>query len=72
MTRIVTTFVGPGVGGLDSPAGIIVHPDRGNVLVANQSSDQVLEYDGASGGFLGIFANGVAADNLFFMAFRPR
>lgn len=71
-TRIVTTFVGPGAGGLDSPAGITIHPDTGNILVVNQSTDQVLEYEGSSGEFLGVFANGEAGQNLLFLAFRPR
>lgn len=71
-TRVVTTFVVSGLGGLDSPAGITVHPDTGNILVANQSTDQVLEYNGSSGEFVGVFANGAAGDNLFFMTFRPR
>jgi len=71
-TRAVTTFVSSGSGGLDSPAGIHLHPDTGNLLVVNQSSNQVLEYDGGTGEFTGVFANGAGGENLFFMAFRPR
>jgi DNA-binding beta-propeller fold protein YncE len=72
VTLVVTTFVAPGSGGLDSPAGILLHPDSGNVLVVNQATDQVLEYDGSAGEFVGVLASGTPGDNLFFMAFRPR
>lgn len=70
-TRLVSTFVPGGSGGLDSPAGVLLHPDTGNLLVANQASDQVLEYDGSSGEFVRVFASGSGGENLFFMAFRP-
>ncbi|MBI3834542.1 MAG: NHL repeat-containing protein [Planctomycetes bacterium] len=71
VTRAISTFVAPGAGGLDLPAGLLIHPDTGSLLVVNQGTDQVLEYDGQTGAFLGVFASGTPGDNLFFMAFRP-
>ncbi len=65
-------FVIAGSGGLDAPAGLGFHPDTGHLLVVSQGTNSVLEYDGRTGAFLGVFATGSAGDNLFFMAFRPR
>jgi len=71
-TGTMSTFVSPMSGGLDSPAGILVNPDSGNVLVANQSTDQILEYDGTTGDFVRVFAIGVPGEVVFFMAHRAK
>lgn len=71
-TGIISPFVTAGDGGLDSPGGILFHPDTGNLLVVSQGTNSVLEYDGLTGEFLGTFAAGSADESLLFMAFRPR
>ena len=45
-------FVGAGSGGLSTPRGLLVHPDTGNLLVCSFNTDQVLEYDSATGAFI--------------------
>lgn len=67
-----SSFVAAGSGGLDSPAGLGFHPDTGHLLVVSQGTNSVLEYDGKTGAFLGVFATGFDGDNLFFLAFRSR
>ena len=52
------TVVAAGAGGLDFPQDIILGP-TGNLLVANGVGDNVLEFDEASGDFLGVFFDGV-------------
>lgn len=42
-------------GGLDQPRGLVFKPD-GNLIVASYGTDEVLEYDGASGAPLGKWA----------------
>ena len=71
MTGDIDTFVAPGSGGLSTPGGIRIHPDSKNVLVVSQDTDTVLEYDGATGEFVRVFAAGSDGDLLFFIAVRP-
>lgn len=71
VTGMIETFVSPGSGGLSKPAGILFHPDNGNLLVVSQETDSVLEYDGTTGEFLGVFVAAIDGDGPFFMAFRP-
>lgn len=68
----IVSFVTSESGGLSSPAGILFHPDSRNLLVVSQGTNEVLEYDGTTGEFLGVFATGAGDENLFFMAFRPK
>jgi len=70
-TGAASAFVTSRSGGLDSPAGLRFHPYRGSVLVVSQGTNSVLEYDGATGDFFGVFATGFTGDSLFFLAFRP-
>lgn len=64
-------FVEAGAGGLDSPAGLLFHPDTEKLLVVSQGTNQVLGYGATAGNFLGVFAEGTEGDSLFFMALRP-
>lgn len=50
-------------GGLADPRGILALPD-GRVLVASRETDQVLEFDGASGAFVRQFNRGGTADRM--------
>ena len=56
----VDTFVASGSGGLSSPADLAFGPD-GNLYVSCYVGNQVLDYDGSSGAFLGVVASGLAA-----------
>jgi len=50
-------FVTSGSGGLDGSGGV-TRAANGNLLVASQRGDQVLEYDGETGAFVGVAAEG--------------
>lgn len=68
----VCEFVSDGCGGLKDPNGVTFGPN-GNLFVASTSDalDAVLEYDGANGCFLGVFASGCGLDNPTGLAFGP-
>jgi DNA-binding beta-propeller fold protein YncE len=53
----VRTLVTGGSGGLFSPKGLVFKPD-GNLLVASAGTDEILEYDGPTGAFLGQWDRG--------------
>jgi hypothetical protein len=53
----VRTLVSAGSGGLSLPQGLVFKPD-GNLLVSSTGGDEILEYDGASGAFLGQWDHG--------------
>jgi|GEM_PF-2558794 len=52
---ISVPFVGAGSGGLGSPRGLAFGPN-GNLFVASLTGE-VLEYDGTTGGFVGVFVD---------------
>jgi subtilisin-like proprotein convertase family protein len=56
----IDTFVASGSGGLNSPADLVFGPD-GNLYVSSNVGNQVLNYNGSSGAFLGVVATGLAA-----------
>ncbi len=47
-------FVGAGSGGLDRAAGLAFKGD-GNLLVSSKNSNELLEFDGTTGAFIGVF-----------------
>ncbi|MBI5865009.1 MAG: hypothetical protein HZB38_10980 [Planctomycetes bacterium] len=51
----VRVFVAPAAGGLSDPRGLLWLPS-GNLLVASRGTDQVLEYNGATGAFVRQFS----------------
>ena len=56
--RFIDAFVPQQYGGLYDPRGVTVGPD-GDIFVASAIAAQVLRFDGASGQFLGVFADAV-------------
>ncbi|MFO0872581.1 MAG: M12 family metallo-peptidase [Phycisphaerales bacterium] len=68
----VGDLVGPGVGGLDEPAGLLLKPD-GTLLVASRKTHSVLRYSLATGAFLGAFvpAHSGGLVSPFGLAFGP-
>lgn len=65
----MSTFVAPGSGGLAGAVGMVVAPN-GDLLVASQSTNQVLRYNGISGNFVGVFAENVNLNGPSHMAFN--
>jgi len=53
----VDTFVSAGSGGLGSAHSLTFGPD-GNLYVADNTGNRVMEYNGTTGSFLGVFASG--------------
>ncbi|MEP7062887.1 MAG: NHL repeat-containing protein [Betaproteobacteria bacterium] len=53
----ISAFVAAGSGGISDPEEITFGPD-GNLYVANGDTNEILEYDGATGAFIGVFATG--------------
>ncbi|MEL7498409.1 MAG: PEP-CTERM sorting domain-containing protein [Planctomycetota bacterium] len=51
------SFVSAGSGGLSRPGGVAVGPD-GNVYVTSISTNRVLRYNGTTGAFVDVFAEG--------------
>ncbi len=56
-TGATEVFVSPGAGGLDSPQYLGFSPS-GELLVHSQGTDQILRYDGRTGNFAGVLAEG--------------
>ncbi|MCH7602596.1 MAG: hypothetical protein IIB54_07520 [Planctomycetes bacterium] len=52
----VGDFVTAGLGGLNVPTSMIIGPN-GNLFVASLRTDSVLEYDGTTGAFVGVFVD---------------
>ena len=50
----VSTFVTAGLGGLSNPTFMLMRASNGNLIVASRGSSQVLEYNGATGAFVGV------------------
>ncbi len=53
-TGVATDFVASGAGGLDGPTDLMFSPS-GSLLVASSFTDAVLEFDSATGAYLGDF-----------------
>jgi WD40 repeat protein len=66
----IGAFVTPGSGGLADPEEIAFGPD-GNLYVASADTSQILEYDGATGAFIGVFASGNGLSNVRGLTFGP-
>jgi len=55
--------------GLTGPGPITVRPTNGNLLVANGGTEQILEYNGSTGAFVGVFVSGI--NTPLHMGFKP-
>jgi outer membrane protein assembly factor BamB len=66
----IDAFVAPGSGGLADPEEIAFGPD-GNLYVASADTSEVLEYNGSTGAFLGVFASGNGLSNVRGLTFGP-
>ena len=68
----IRDFVAAGVGGLTDPDDLTIGPD-GNLYVSSgtNTSGQILRYDGKTGAFLGIFAQGNGMRRPYGNAFGP-
>jgi DNA-binding beta-propeller fold protein YncE len=62
---LVSTFVPAGSGGLSGARGLVFAPD-GNLLVSSPGSGNILEYNGTTGAFIGVFASGLDPRDLVF------
>jgi len=54
---------------LTGPGPITVRPTNGNLLVANAATEQILEYNGTTGAFVGVFVSGI--NTPLHMGFKP-
>ncbi|MBO3459403.1 NHL repeat-containing protein [Aetokthonos hydrillicola Thurmond2011] len=52
--KLIGTFITPGSGGLDLPAGLTFGPD-GNFYVASFNNNTILRYNGKTGEFIDVF-----------------
>lgn len=66
----IGAFVAPGSGGLSDPEEIVFGPD-GNLYVASADTSQILEYDGGTRAFIGVFASGNGLSNVRGLTFGP-
>ena len=68
----IKDFIEPGVGGLTDPDDLTFGPD-GNLYVSSgtNTGGQILRYDGKTGAFLGIFAQGSGMRRPYGNAFGP-
>lgn len=70
-----TTGAGLGIfasgGGLNSPAGLAVHPTTGNLFVVGASNNAVLQYSGTTGAFINTFTSGGSLSTPDGVAFGP-
>ncbi len=67
---LVREFVQTGTGGMDDPTGMTWGPN-GSLFVASLSSNSILEFDGATGNFIGVFASGTGLDRPRQIEFGP-
>ena len=68
----IKDFIAPGAGGLSDPDDLTFGPD-GNLYVSSgtNTGGQILRYDGKTGAFLGIFAQGSGMRRPYGNAFGP-
>lgn len=68
----IKDFIAPGAGGLTEPDDLTFGPD-GNLYVSSgtNTSGQILRYDGKTGAFLGVFAQGSGMRRPYGNAFGP-
>ena len=55
-TTVWDTFI-PDTGLLHLATGVMFHPFTGNLLVGSYNDDQILEFDGTTGDYIGVFAS---------------
>lgn len=60
----------PGTGGLTNATGVAFDPE-GTLYVGSSGTGQILRYDGSTGAFLGVFAEGEPLQRPFSMIFTP-
>jgi WD40 repeat protein len=66
----IGTFVAPGSGGVSDPEEITFGPD-GNLYVASGDTNEILQYDGTTGSFIGVFASGNGLSSPRGLTFGP-
>jgi WD40 repeat protein len=57
---LIDTFVAAGSGGLSLATGIMFNPATGNLLVGSNDTGQILQYNGTTGAYVGVFASGLS------------
>ena len=73
-TGDIRQFVRPGLGGLNGPVGLAMTPDGSLLVTMIEGDGAVLEYDGETGQFLGVFlsprAGGLSGDPSYMLFLR--
>jgi hypothetical protein len=65
-------FISSGLGGLDGPVGLRIHPVTNELLVASNQNNKILRYSSSVGNtYLGEFASGGALNGPSDIAFSP-
>jgi DNA-binding beta-propeller fold protein YncE len=58
-------------GGLSSPAGLVINPNNGNLLVVGAQNNQVLQFNINTGAFMNVFTSGGALGTPDGIAYGP-